>query len=85
MSKESSFIEDKNGHLLTKRKQQTKGSSIIKNHSVKVGQKRKIEPQNQFFHGQPAQVEPIKENDTIVGVVVHCGCGEKIEVQFEYE
>ena len=38
-----------------------------------------------FNERSGTRVVPIKQNDVMQGITVYCGCGEVIEVQFEYD
>lgn len=55
--------------------------SVIKSTSIKEGaEKRRV-----IHHASKSSVEPIIENDLVVGVRVKCACGDVTEVFFQYK
>jgi len=59
--------------------------SVIKKHAVKYYPPKKIEiNESDFEENDSPRVEPIIEDNNIIGVVHKCSCGKVIEIRFEY-
>ncbi len=60
--------------------------TIIKKSNVRPGTPQTIVPKVPALVGRrPMEVQPLLEEDTIVGMKVTCSCGNSHEVRFEFD
>jgi hypothetical protein len=60
--------------------------AVIKGHAIQMGPPRKVKSIDfDLEDDNHADVEPIIENDEIVGVRQQCTCGREVVIRFEYE
>lgn len=58
-------------------------AKLIKDNKVQLGHPVKINSKNSAEEGEES-IEPIIENDQIIGVVYQCKCGRSRRILFEY-
>ncbi len=64
----------------------TAGKTIIKKSSVRQGTPQTIVPEVPARVNQPPMdVQPLLEDDIIVGMKITCSCGNSHEVRFEFD
>jgi len=60
--------------------------SVIKNNTVRVGDKKRIDHKSDDHTDMSEpEVQPIVENDQIVGIFYKCSCGKLSEIRFDFD
>ncbi len=82
----SGFIPWKEEDLPSGRGLTVANKTIIKKSSVRQGAPQTIVPEvPSGVNQRPMEVQPLLEEDTIVGIKVTCSCGNSHEVRFEFD
>lgn len=84
----SSIYKDKTGKFLDQGKfiikNIIKENSVNLSQSISIGGERKESDQTGSANVHDHEIEPIIENDEVVGVIHHCQCGKSTEIRFDY-
>lgn len=84
----SSIYKDKTGKFLDQGKfiikNIIKENSVNLSQSISVGGERKESDQTESANVHDHEIEPIIEDDEVVGVIHHCQCGKSTEIRFDY-
>ncbi len=60
-------------------------SAIIAARQVRMAEDRQSVPLPHAHHAIEPRLEYIRDGDSIAGVEITCGCGQRIRIRFEYE
>jgi|GEM_PF-3090945 len=82
----SSVIKKHSSESIPRKKDQPAKSPVIKGQGIENKETvRIISEKGQVLKKSSAEVEPIVENDMIVGIIHRCTCGKRTEIRFEFE
>ena len=59
--------------------------SVIKKDELRIGNKKRIDHIEQHTDAGEPEVEPILENEQVVGIIYKCTCGKTSEIHFDFD